>query len=89
MREALDPTSNTGLALPPDKLLLADLCAPRWELRGSKILVESRDDIVKRIGRITKYETKQYVGNARIIDLNAASAGDSQERPGGSDDRSR
>jgi PAS domain S-box-containing protein len=37
-------------------------------------------EIVKRIGRITKYETKQYVGNARIIDLAAAAPGDSQER---------
>lgn len=37
-------------------------------------------DIVKRIGRITKYETKQYVGSARIIDLAAASPLDSQER---------
>jgi signal transduction histidine kinase len=46
-------------------------------------------DIVKRIGRITKYETKQYVGNARIIDLAAASPGDSQDRapPGDSQDR--
>ena len=37
-------------------------------------------DIVKRIGRITKYETKQYVGSARINDLAAAAPGDSQER---------
>jgi PAS domain S-box-containing protein len=37
-------------------------------------------EIVKRIGRITRYETKQYVGNARIIDLAAAAPGDSQER---------
>ena len=51
MREALDPANNTGIALPPDKRLLADLCAPTWELRGSKIYVEGRDEIVKRIGR--------------------------------------
>lgn len=51
LREALDPTSNTGIALPPDSELLADLTAPRWELRGTTIKVESRDEIVKRIGR--------------------------------------
>lgn len=51
MREALDPTNNTGIALPPSKQLLADLCAPTWELRGSVIQVESREDIQLRIGR--------------------------------------
>lgn len=51
MREALDPTSNTGIALPPDQQLLADLCAPSWELSGSMIYVESRDDIIKKTGR--------------------------------------
>ncbi len=50
-REALDPANNTGIALPPDPQLLADLTAPKWELRGSTIQVESRDAIVKRIGR--------------------------------------
>lgn len=51
MREALDPARDTGIALPPDKQLLAELCAPRWELSGSTIKVESKDEIVKRIGR--------------------------------------
>lgn len=51
MREALDPMANTGIALPPDPRLKADLTAPRWKLTGSKIMVESREDIVKRIGR--------------------------------------
>lgn len=51
MREALDPASNTGICLPPDKELLADLTAPKWSLRGSAIQVESREDIIKRIGR--------------------------------------
>jgi len=51
MREALDPANNTGIALPNDNRLRADLCAPTWELRGKAVYVESRDDIVKRIGR--------------------------------------
>jgi len=51
MREALDPANNTGIALPPSKQLLADLCAPKWELAGATIQVESREAIVKRIGR--------------------------------------
>lgn len=51
MREALDPGNDTGIALPPDKKLLAELCAPKWEASGYTVKVESRDDIVKRIGR--------------------------------------
>lgn len=51
MREALDPAQNTGIALPPDPQLKADLSAPSWKLQGAKIRVESRDDIVARIGR--------------------------------------
>lgn len=51
MREALDPSNNTGIALPPDRQLLADLCAPKWELQGAIIYVEGREDILKRIGR--------------------------------------
>lgn len=51
VREALDPAQNTGIALPNDSRLKADLCAPKWKLQGSKIRVESRDDIISRIGR--------------------------------------
>lgn len=51
MREALDPSNNTGIALPPDNQLRADLCAPKWELQSSTIKVEGREEIVKRIGR--------------------------------------
>lgn len=51
MREALDPANNTGIALPPEPQLLADLTAPKWELQGSTIRVESREEIIKRIGR--------------------------------------
>lgn len=51
MREALDPANNSGICLPPDPQLKADLCAPKWSLVGAKIQVESREDIIKRIGR--------------------------------------
>lgn len=51
MREALDPDAHNGICLPPDPDLLKELCAPRWELSGMTIKVESRDEIVKRVGR--------------------------------------
>jgi hypothetical protein len=50
-REALDPTSDSALALPPDDELRADLTAPRWKYSTSGIQVESKLDIVKRIQR--------------------------------------
>ena len=63
MREALDPNNNTGIALPPDKQLLADLCAPTWSLSGATIAVASREEIVKRIGCSPDY------GSAYVLAL--------------------
>ena len=52
MREALDPINDTGIALPPDPKLLADLSTPLWEYRsGGIIKIESKEDIIKRLGR--------------------------------------
>jgi hypothetical protein len=51
LREALDPATGEDLALPPDQGLLADLCAPRWKLSARGVQVESKEDIIKRLGR--------------------------------------
>jgi hypothetical protein len=50
MREALDPTANNGIALPPDKKLLRDLTAATWDFSTGKIRVCSRDDIIDKTG---------------------------------------
>lgn len=74
-REALDPASNTGISLPNDSRLRADLCAPKWKLSGSSIKVESREDIVDRIGRSPDFasayclaliETAKAVNKAKV-----------------------
>lgn len=57
MREALDPSNNTGIALPPDRRLKADLCAPIWSPQGPIIYVESREDIYKRLKRSPDWAT--------------------------------
>ena len=57
MREALDPQANNGIALPLDKQLLADLCAPTWTLNGTAIKVAGRDEIVAKIGRSPDWGT--------------------------------
>lgn len=51
LREELDPVNDTGIALPPDPELLADLAAPKWSMAGMAVKVESRDEIKERIGR--------------------------------------
>lgn len=40
---------------------------------------ERMAEIVRKIGRITKYETKNYVGKQKILDLDRASEGGSSE----------
>jgi hypothetical protein len=47
-------------------------------------------DIVRKIGKITRYETKSYVGRARILDLDRsapASANDDDVLKAANDDR--
>jgi hypothetical protein len=51
LREALDPLNPQPLALPPDRQLRADLCAPTWRLTPQGILLESKEDIIARLGR--------------------------------------
>jgi hypothetical protein len=51
MREALDPNFGEPIILPPDSELKADLCAARWKVCAKGIQVESKDELIKRIGR--------------------------------------
>lgn len=72
MREALDPIANTGIALPPDSRLLADLCAFTWRLQGNGLIrVESRDEVIKRIGRSPDYASAALLA---LIDTPKAGA---------------
>jgi hypothetical protein len=50
-REALDPANGDDIALPDDPELLADLCAPKWKLSTAGILIESKEEIIERLGR--------------------------------------
>lgn len=49
------------------------------ESRAAEILVREAErmaDIVRKIGKMTKYETKSYVGRQKILDLDKASEAD-------------
>lgn len=50
LRELLDPTYETGAALPPDPQLLRELTAFRWKPVGRTIHVSSRDEVIAAIG---------------------------------------
>jgi hypothetical protein len=50
-REALDPDYGSKIALPPDKELLGDLCAPKWEVRTGRLYIEKKEEIITRLGR--------------------------------------
>ncbi len=50
-REALDPTYNSRIALPPDAEMAADLAAYRWEERKGEILVGPKEEMKERLGR--------------------------------------
>lgn len=52
-REALDPSQAQGspIMLPSDPELVADLCAPTYEITPRGIKVEAKVDVVKRLGR--------------------------------------
>lgn len=57
MRELLDPLNNTGIALPPHQRLRADLCAPKFSIAGQLLKVQSREEVVKTLGRSPDYGT--------------------------------
>lgn len=54
LREMLDPSFGSDVALPPDDDLIGDLTAPSYRVTSNgRIAVESKDDIRKRLGRST------------------------------------
>jgi hypothetical protein len=54
LRELLDPARGLPIELPDDDQLIGDLTAPRWRvLSGGRIIIESKDEIRKRLGRST------------------------------------
>jgi hypothetical protein len=54
MRELLDPSASEKVALPPDPILTGDLITPTWDMTSTgKIKVESKEDIIERLGRST------------------------------------
>ena len=56
MREMLDPVNGYEVMLPPIELLRDDLATPRYSIKRNAIVqLESKQDIILRIGRSTDY----------------------------------
>jgi hypothetical protein len=54
MRELLDPSAGSNLALPDDESLIEELVAPRFGFNaGGTLKIEGKDEIKRRIGRST------------------------------------
>ena len=71
------------------ELLMRKLAPDSAEGRAAAIMVREAErmaDIVKKIGKMTRYETKSYVGEQRILDLDRASGGAESERPSDASD---
>lgn len=74
-REALDPSNNTGIQLPPDSRLKSDLCAIKWSLSGMTVKVESREDIYDRIKRSPDWASAIFLANIDTPKMMFALAG--------------
>lgn len=51
LREALDPSNNSTLCLPPDEEMAADLCSAGYQLTAQGIQIEAKEKIAARLGR--------------------------------------
>lgn len=67
------------------ELLLKKLPAESANFRAAQVIhgeAQRMAEIVRKIGKLTRYETKSYVGDQRILDLDRASV-DEPDRPRG------
>jgi PAS domain S-box-containing protein len=58
------------------ELLMRRLAAGTPERNAAQVIMQEAErmaDLVRKIGKITRYETKSYVGDQRILDLDRAS----------------
>lgn len=70
MREELDPANDTGIALPPDSELKAELCAHRWELQSRGIFVLSKEQVKEILGRSPDKSDSVVYANVKTVKKN-------------------
>ena len=68
------------------ELLMRRLSTDKSYQRYVKIILDEAtkmSDIIKKIGKITRYETQNYIGKTRIIDINKSSGCEKESESGG------
>ncbi len=69
-RDILNPANGFNVSLPKDQQLKAELCAPTYQMRSGKIIVESKKEIIKRLGRSTDKADAVIMAAERTAILN-------------------
>jgi hypothetical protein len=69
-RDILNPANGFNVSLPKDQKLKSELCAPTYKMRANGILIESKDDIKKRLGRSTDRADAVIMAAERTAVLN-------------------
>lgn len=67
LRERLHPQIGTGLELHPHDHVLGDLTAPTWKMPADRIIIESKDDIRKRLQKKRQDGGSTDVGDAVVM----------------------
>jgi len=70
MREELDPKNDTGIALPPDPRLRAQLCAHRWKLAARGVQILSKDDVKELLGESPDDSDAVVMANMKTVKFN-------------------
>src|SRR5690606_30209245 len=68
------------------ELLQRKLASDSPEQHAAEVIVREAErmaDIVRKIGKITRYETKSYVGAQKILDLDKSASGTDDDTAGG------
>ena len=78
-REALDPANDTGIAIHPDPEVRKELLVLRWKPQGRVVHVESRDEIIKRLGYSPDRATALVLANMEVPKIGVLQAAGARE----------
>ena len=69
-RDILNPANGFNVSLPRDQQLKAELCSPTYQLKANGIMIESKKEIIKRLGRSTDRADAVIMAAERTAILN-------------------
>ena len=80
MRDLLNPANGYNIELPRSARLKAELCTPEYVMQSNGIKIESKTDIIKRLGRSTDMADALILCAERTSILNVTSIKQSRLR---------